>query len=292
MEIFRRKFTDYLRISKINTKFVSNFEDNGFMSRSKEEYSIRTNNYYLERGGIYATLLSVLTKMRKDPKLRGMASPAQVLNDVTYYYDNLRNDNEKNIYDIKNYLYLCVYASLLLENYGKDSKDFVDIYNNLLTNDKKYFPYFNYVWNINKKTKDLYSQQSSFDQQRIIDLEDDINALRSQLDETNEKNAKLQKVIEELKIVNQSKSDKALTFNGILDYISQHKQYQFVAPIINMLKDITHSVITEEQYQRLVEVEKKIMEESYVQEVHNHNTISGSNVFPGNVNNPSFPINK
>lgn len=267
------------------------------MSRSREVYDIRTNAYYIGQGGIYAEVLSILTNMRQLPKFRGLPMPAKLLNQACFVYDSLEDvsidDYENHIQQIDDILCLCIVASLsgALSDTGLLLTHTIMPY---IEEDKIYYPYFEKLlqkWE-NYHIQIVEERHSYLNSQQITDLEDEVNVLKGQLDEANEKISKFRQVINELKITTQSKSDKALTFDNILDYISQHKQYQFVAPIINMLKDITHSVITEDQYQRLVEVEKKILEESVIVELHNHNQISDSNVFPGNVTNPSFPINK
>ena len=86
----------------------------------------------------------------------------------------------------------------------------------------------------------------------------------------------------------QKQKQAAMTLQAIIDYILAHKQYQFVNQIINMLKDLVGRTCTEEEYRQILDVEMKMMENSCV-EIHNHNDIHDSNVFPGIVNNPQFP---
>ncbi len=86
----------------------------------------------------------------------------------------------------------------------------------------------------------------------------------------------------------QKQEEAAMTLQAIIDYILEHKQYQFVNQIINMLKDLIGRTCTDEEYQQILEAEKKVMDNSRM-EVHNHNDIHDSNVFTGLVNNPKFP---
>lgn len=258
-------------MSKIITKFASKFEEHKRMKAnkrklSKVEYDIRTLNYYLAQGGVYADLLAALTKLRDTATYRGLPASYIVLNEASFLCDNVLLAKERE----EDYLGL----------FEKETKIIIAYVAAVLMADKAEL----------KEEDALRIEKHCIGLGEIKSFLNLITKYRSK--EESEGIAELKAMVAQLREQAPLDIDKALTFNGILDYISQHKQYQFVAPIINMLKDITHSVITEEQYQRLVEVEKKIMEESYVQEVHNHNTISGSNVFPGNVNNPSFPINK
>ena len=233
---------------------------------SQVEYDIRTLNYYLAQGGVYADLLAVLTKLRSTATHRGLPASYVVLNEASFLCDNVllakeRDEDYLGLFEKETKLIVAYAAAVLIaDKAGLNEEDALRIEKHCMK-----------LGEIQSFLKLITKYRSKEESEGIAELKAMVAQLREQAP---------------LDI------DKALTFDNILDYISQHKQYQFVAPIINMLKDITHSVITEDQYQRLVEVEKKILEESVIVELHNHNQISNSNVFPGNVTNPSFPINK
>lgn len=86
----------------------------------------------------------------------------------------------------------------------------------------------------------------------------------------------------------QKQAQAAMTLQAIIDYILEHKQYQFVNQIINMLKDLIGRTCSDEEYQQILDVEKAVMANTPMQIV-NKNEMHGCNVFPGMVNNPNFP---
>lgn len=80
----------------------------------------------------------------------------------------------------------------------------------------------------------------------------------------------------------------AMTLQAIIDYILQHKQYQFVNQIINMLKDVFYRSCSEEEFQQILAAEQAVMDNSKM-EIVNKNEMHHCNVFPGLVQNPQFP---
>lgn len=86
----------------------------------------------------------------------------------------------------------------------------------------------------------------------------------------------------------QKQAQAAMTLQAIINYILEHKQYQFVNQIINMLKDLIGRTCSDEEYQQILDVEKAVMANTPMQIV-NKNEMHGCNVFPGMVNNPNFP---
>lgn len=238
---------------------------NGKRKLLQVEYDIRTLNYYLAQGGVYADLLGALTKLRDMTAFRGLPASYEVLNGASFLCDSV----------------------LLAREQGEDY---------LALFEKETHPVVAYVAAVLMVDKVELTEEEMLSITKICTKSIEIKSLLELCAKYRSKEEmqgieELKEMVAQLREQAPSEIDKALTFDGILDYISEHKQYQFVAPIINMLKDITHQIATEDQYQRIVDIEKKIMEESYVQEIHNHNEIKNSNVFPGSVNNPSFPVN-
>ena len=95
--------------------------------------------------------------------------------------------------------------------------------------------------------------------------------------------------MDSLKVRNESKYDKALSRKGILEYIESQRVYSNVNQIFEMLLGPMSRVATDEEYNEIVTLRQKMIDNS-VPTIHNHNDIQHSNVFPGLVNNPSFPI--
>lgn len=83
--------------------------------------------------------------------------------------------------------------------------------------------------------------------------------------------------------------DDVLTFDYALQYIDDKEVYDEVKQLFEFLKRAMRRVATDEQYDQLDALEKKMLHNS-LPSIHNHNQISNSNVFPGVVNNPNFPM--
>lgn len=61
------------------------------MDKKKDIYSIRTLSFYQKEGGVYNDLISVLTKLRSDSKIRLSMSPVKVLNEACRLRDELKD---------------------------------------------------------------------------------------------------------------------------------------------------------------------------------------------------------
>ena len=96
-------------------------------------------------------------------------------------------------------------------------------------------------------------------------------------------------MVDTLKVKNESKFDKALNRKDVLAYIENQRVYTNVNQIFEMLLGPMSRVATDEEYNEIVTLRQKMID-ACVPTVHNHNDIKSSNVFPGVVNNPSFPI--
>ena len=53
----------------------------------RDQYMIRSLSYYQGEGGIYNDLITYLTQLRRQPRHRGMAAPAALLNEACYQLD-------------------------------------------------------------------------------------------------------------------------------------------------------------------------------------------------------------
>lgn len=149
---------------------------------------------------------------------------------------------------------------------------------------------FEHYMNVVKAEYDSYG-----DARKILDLEDGLKAKEVELKtkenmlaEANTKIDELQKLVDSLKVRSESKFDKALSRKGILAYVENQRDYKNVNQIFEMLIYMSR-VATDEEYDELVALRQKMIDDSKPT-VHNHNDIQNSNVFPGLVNNPLFPI--
>ena len=83
--------------------------------------------------------------------------------------------------------------------------------------------------------------------------------------------------------------DDVLTFEYMLKYIEDKEVYNEVKQLFEFLKRAMRRIATDEQYDQLDALEKKMLHNS-VPSIHNHNQISNSNVIQGVMHNPSFPM--
>ena len=170
----------------------------------RDQYMIRTLSYYQAQGGIFNDLITYLTQLRMQPKNRGMAAPAALLNEACFALDSSKQMSEE---DAAKYI----------------------------------------------------TEQPEIVRELIHRMEE-----------------------------GQKQQQAAMTLQAIINYILQHKQYQFVNQIINMLKDLVGRTCTEEEYQQILAAEQAVMDNSKM-EVVNKNEMHNCNVFPGLVQNPQFP---
>ena len=266
---------------------------------SPKEYNIRSLAYYQAEGGVYNEIITVLTQMRKEPKFRGLPVPAKSLNEACFLYDLKKKDlsekeEKKYISEIDDDLSKVLVALLATawEDIGfciaYDRKQIVGESNPYLP---KFDPIFERYMNEEMEAKNSYG-----DALQISDLEDELKALGTelkvkdnQLTEAKAKIDELQKLVDSLKVRNESKFDKALSRKEILAYIEDQRVYGNVNQIFEMLLGPMSHVATDEEYNEIVALRQKMIDAS-VPTIHNHNDIQNSNVFPGLVNNPSFPI--
>ena len=259
---------------------------------SPREYNIRSLAYYQAEGGVYNDIITILTKMRSEPEFRGLPSPAKSLNEACFLYD-MKQQRDLDLEEEKKYIseingdlskVLVAVLSTALEESG-----FCIAYDRLkIIGDKNpYLPKFDEVFekymNEEKEAYDSYG-----DALRISDLEDELKAKENLLATANAKIEELQKLVDSLKVRNESRYDKALNRKDILAYVESQRVYTNVNQIFEMLLYMSR-VATDEEYNEIVALRQKMID-ACVPTVHNHNDIQNSNVFPGLVSNPSFPI--
>ena len=266
---------------------------------SPREYNIRSLAYYQAEGGVYNEIITVLTKLRSESKFRGLPTPAKSLNEACFLYDLKRKelsleDEKKYISEIDSDLskVLVTLLATALEEHGfciaHERYEIVGEQNPYLP---KFDRLFEHYMNEVRNAYDSYG-----DARKILDLEDELKVKDdelkvkdSQLASANAKIEELQKLVDSLKVRNESKYDKALSRKGIMEYVESQRVYSNVNQIFEMLLGPMSRVATDEEYNEIVALKQKMIDNS-VPTIHNHNDIQHSNVFPGLVNNPSFPI--
>lgn len=259
---------------------------------SPREYDIRSLAYYQAEGGVYNDIITILTKMRSEPEFRGLPSPAKSLNEACFLYD-MKQQRDLDLEEEKKYIseingdlskVLVAVMATAWEEVG-----FCIAYERLqIIGDKNpYLPKFDEVFE-KYMNQEMEARNAYGDGIRILDLEDELKAKENLLATANAKIDELQKLVDSLKVRNESKYDKTLNRKDILAYVESQRVYTNVNQIFEMLLYMSR-VATDEEYNEIVALRQKMID-ACVPTVHNHNDIQNSNVFPGLVSSPSFPI--
>ncbi len=264
------------------------------MKISKTLYSIRTVTYYLEKGGIYADIITLLTQLRSDPRNRGMSTPVRILNKaciememlkVLWKIDSL--EFRRYLEGINDTLLLCVMDALAQVD------DFTrvmipPIITPYIDDDKVFYPKFKPI--IEKYSDaEIEDDDESNRKDEIKSLEEEVAKRDAHLEEASNEIANLRHSLEEIQADGGSKADKLLTWNSILDYAESRSNYQYVNQIFRMLTDIAGRATTDEEWTRKEKIETQMLADTKPT-VHNHNQISNANVIQGTINNPNFPM--
>lgn len=265
---------------------------------SPREYNIRSLAYYQAEGGVFNEIITILTQMRKEPKFRGLPTPAKSLNEACFLYDLKKKDlseeaEKKYISEIDGDLSK-VLVALMATAWEEIGYCIAYDRKQIVGENNPYLPKFDAVFE-GYMHQEEEARNSYGDGIRILELEEEVKAKDAelkvkdnQLSEVNAKIEELQKLVDSLKVKNESKYDKALNRKGILEYVENQRDYKNVNQIFEMLIYMSR-VATDEEYDEVVALRQKMIDGSKPT-VHNHNDIRNSNVFPGLVNNPSFPI--
>lgn len=260
------------------------------MKISKEKFSIRTLTYYQEQGGVYNDIITVLTKLRNEPRHRGLPAPVSILNDACYHlavmeqmFKHSYEDTEKYLSGIKDNLLLCVMSILA----DKEVLHFGPLINYYVNRNSPFYVKFMPI--INRRPVDSSKESEDLEtEKKVAALEKDLELTKAQLATANERIKQLES--EQYRMnTESSKADKQLTWSSILDYIESRKNYDYVKQIFPMLSNIAGRYATDEEWARMKALEEEMLANT-LPTVHNHNSISNSNVFQGMMNNPNFPL--
>ena len=260
------------------------------MKISKEKFSIRTLTYYQEQGGVYNDIITVLTKLRNEPRHRGLPAPVSIINDACYHlavmeqmFKHSYEDTEKYLAGIKDNLILCVMSILA----DKEVLHFGPLINFYVNRNSPFYVKFMPI--INRRPVDSSKESEDPEKEKkVAALEKDLELTKAQLATANERIKQLES--EQYRMnTESSKADKQLTWSSILDYIESRKNYDYVKQIFPMLSNIAGRYATDEEWARMKALEEEMLANT-LPTVHNHNSISNSNVFQGMMNNPNFPL--
>ena len=240
---------------------------------------------------MFNDIITVLTQMRREPKYRGLPSPAKSLNEACFLYDLKSKDltpEEEEDYIARIDGDLTKVLVALMATVWEDNGFLIaDGRYKIIGESNPYLPKFDAVFEsyMDREVKEVMSYSIEM---RLSDLEEELKIKEALLASSNEKIEELQRLVDMLKVRNESKFDKALSRKGILEYIENQRIYSNVNQIFEMLIYMSRAA-TEEEYGEIVALRQRMID-ACVPAVHNHNDIQNSNVFPGLVNNPSFPI--
>lgn len=269
---------------------------------NRDEYRIRSLAFYHETGGIYNELITILTNLRK--KHRGLPAIAKILNEACYScallqqrLEQAQKADEKwdeeldNIRNIPHPVDRYVVATLVVYTVAGGDYILNGIYQDG-ENDKTFFPAFkSLLKKPERKTEATTPEAETYYIRQISDLQDEMLAKDSLLSDALNKVDELEKLVKGLSSKGTSKLDKAFTFQSLMEYTENQKQYQFANQLLEMLKDKCAMVGAHEEYKLVTELKQRLIDAS-VPAIHNHNDIHNSNVFPGIVSNPSFAMDK
>ena len=257
------------------------------MARNIKEnffYSSRTEGYYYRRGGIYKEIIYLLERMMRsnltDKTWLYILNEACFLaNDyivnrpnLSQWIDEYFSSNSAITKYDRGIIMGCVYI-LLYEDLSTDLRiklrciveiptDFISLaLRNYLESHKAPTP-----------TPEELSKQ--------------LDTLRREVNVLKEENERLRKQI----VMQGSKEktvDDVLTFGYIYDYIKTRTVYGESQQLFKFISHTTNMCGAREQYERFDELQNEMRKNS-VPSIHNHNEISNSNVFQGDVHSPKF----
>ncbi len=266
-----------------------------------DDYSIRSTAYYQKQGGIYSILLTILMNMRSTFRYRYINQPYMVLNYATFkcdcliYGDGELDEILANCSKEEKYTILI----LLLTNKHYDNKIWViQYYQTLKSSGDKMFYQFDSLWSriIEDENIDLPEDISlnnhSKTEKEILDnsLADEILALKANLQDAQKTIEEQQKTIQNLNNTTANSIDKYFTLEILIDYVRSRRHYHNSLQIINMIKDLLRGCNDKAIWDKVDAMEQEMLEKDQPHSIINNNTITGSNVITGLVNNPKFPI--
>ena len=282
----------------------------------KDDYSLRTLAYYQREGGIYNELITILQRIRSERGRRTLA-PSKILNLACEIYDrcwdyNIEDGGRINDYGFRDVFYefvgdhcgmpvneedeILVYCTLLvlLAQVPAFKKATIpDVYK--IIGQDSLLNYFQplideLLSNVPSEVESLQSLLASKD--KIIYLKD------SQIADLNEKLSEKQIELEnqrrawDLIVKRPDKTDfnEQLSLENILEWIKNRKHYTMVDQVFVMLKDLGYKVATDDEHDKILNLENEMIANHKPQSIVNNNMGIGSNFLTGLAQNPMMPF--
>lgn len=132
----------------------------------------------------------------------------------------------------------------------------------------------------------------------IIHMDAQIADMSNKLSRKNEEFLALHKAYLTLNAVRQLEVEETqkldynhnLNLDTILDWVSRRKHYKLADQVIAMLKDIGRSIATDEEYERICNIENDLISKYSETSIVNNNMGIGSNILTGLAQNPLMPM--
>lgn len=286
----------------------------------KDDYSLRTLAYYQREGGIYNELITILQRIRAEKGNGRRLAPAKVLNQACEIFDRCIEYNTEEDGRIVDYGFEDVAAELwggciagpMVEYNNKDQililctvlvlsaqvpafkeATIPDLYG--IIDQDKLLNYFKplvdeLLSNEPSEIETLKRQLASRD--TIINFKD------SQIADMFERLSEQEKVFENLHrawelVVKKPKiSDfnEQLSLENILEWIKNRKHYTMVDQVFVMLKDLGYKVATDDEHDKILNLENEMIANHKPQSIVNNNMGIGSNFLTGLAQNPMMPF--
>lgn len=251
--------------------------------KKKFFYSSRTEEYYYRRGGIYKEIIYLLKEFvhsdfTHKTWLYILNEACFLANDIAtrpnlgLWIDEYFSSNSGlTKYDI-GIIMGCVYI-LLYEDLSTDLR-------------KQLRRIFNIPTEFILLADRYYFESHKAPTPTPEELSKQLDTLRREVNVLKEENERLRKQI----VMQGSKEktvDDVLTFGYIYDYIKTRTVYGESQQLFKFISHTTNMCGAREQYERFDELQNEMRKNS-VPSIHNHNEISNSNVFQGDVHSPKF----
>lgn len=282
----------------------------------KDDYSLRTLAYYQREGGIYNELITILQRIRSERGRRTLA-PSKVLNLACEIYDRCWNYNIEDGGRINDYGFLDVIYEFVGDHCGMpvNEEDEILVYCTLLVllaqvpafkkatipdvykiiGHDSLLNYFQplideLLSNVPSEVESLQSLLASKD--KIIYMKD------SQIADLNEKLSEKQIELEnqrrawDLIVKRPDKTDfnEQISLENILEWIKNRKHYTMVDQVFVMLKDLGYKVATDDEHDKILNLENEMIANHKPQSIVNNNMGIGSNILTGLAQNPMMPM--
>lgn len=291
------------------------------MSKKRlKDYLLRTLSYYQAEGGVYSEIITILLKIRHLPRYRALPLPARILNEAVYYWDMMREGKDCADWALmdevkSNPLIMsviaCLSAAVLDEGWFITQE-----LKGLLADDSQYYPHFvSVVEKYEKEYEEAYAELHGEAPADIIKRQDEkIMFLEGKLADRDdiilkqdatlaELSSSIDRLKEEIKAIDleQQKAkegyygavsdfDRYLSLETILEWIKSRQHYVYTEHVFRMLADMKDNRATDEERERIKQLEAELLGKNVSNTVVNTNYAFGSNLMTGIAQSPWMPI--